>query len=97
MSDIAGRRITPHRPLELVAACMDLYGKGGLKIAVTISTPESGMFRKVFDCGPTPEGLVRAIREAADWLERDYVPKPVVETSGTYRAFTEQHFGTVES
>lgn len=65
-------RSTPRRPVELVAACMDHYGKDGLKVAVTIST-RAGMHREVFDCGPTAYGLVAAFRRIADWLERDYV------------------------
>lgn len=97
MSDIAGRRISPRRPLELVAACMDVYGKDGLKVAVTIATPEQGMIRRVFECGPTQVGLVRAIRDIADWLERDYVkavPQPLVVHTDTAPV---QTFGPVPS
>ena len=92
----SGIRKTPRRPVELVAMCMDRRGKGGLHVAVTISTPGAGMHREVFECGPTPAGLVSAIRRIADWLERDYVPKVVVESTETYRTFVEKEFGTVE-
>jgi hypothetical protein len=89
-------RLSRRRPVELVAMCMDRRGKEGLHVAVTISTLARGMHREVFHCGPTPAGLVSAIRRIADWIEREHAPKIVGENTGAYKAFVKQQFGTME-
>jgi hypothetical protein len=61
-------RYSKRRLVELVAVCMDHRGRAGLKLAATISTSR-GLERELFDCGPTPEGLITGLREIADWVE----------------------------
>jgi hypothetical protein len=68
MSTSAAHRTTPRRPLEFVAACPDHRGEAGLALAVTISTPERGMERKVWPHDGTIAGLAAAWTSAGRWL-----------------------------
>ena len=61
------------RELELVAIVSHAEGPMHVQVAVTLSGAGDGFRRETFDCDETPAGLIAAIREVADWLEREYV------------------------
>lgn len=60
------------RPLELVAIVSRQEADLHVSVAATISTAD-GLRREVFEADETPSGLISALREVIDWLERDYV------------------------
>ena len=60
------------RPLELIAIVSQGDENSQVTVAATISTAE-GLRREVFSADETPAGLIAALREVVDWLERDFV------------------------
>lgn len=68
MTDPAGKRTTPRRPIELVAVTPDQRGTQGLAIAVTISKRDGGLKRQVFLHDDTPESLAGALYAASEWV-----------------------------
>ena len=73
---VRGRERKPQerrrRPLELIAIVSQADESSQVTVAATISTPD-GLRREVFSADETPAGLIAALREVIDWLERDFV------------------------